>query len=56
MTYKHLPANIAQTAYASAASEAVERFIPNIRVNQVIFDNTNIDGELNPIIEVTYYE
>lgn len=56
MTYMHLPGNAAKSAYASAAAEAIERFVPNIRVNQILFEEGGSPEDLNPIIEVTYYE
>lgn len=56
MTYQHLPANAAKSAYASAAAEAIERFVPNIRVNQILFDEGGSPEKLSPTIEVTYYE
>lgn len=56
MTYQHLPANVAKNVYASAAAEAIERFVPNVRVNQVLFSDNEISGKLTPTIEVTYYE
>lgn len=56
MTYQHLPANAAKSVYAEAAAEAIERFVPNIRVNQIIFAEGDDSGELKPTIEVTYYE
>lgn len=57
MTYMHLPANVAMSAYASAAADAIERFVPGLRVIQVIFDeeSSNIEN-LKPIIEVSSYE
>ena len=57
MSYMHLPANAAMSAYASAAAEAIERFVPGLRVNQVLFDNDATAPEnLKPTIEVTSYE
>ncbi len=56
MTYMHLPGNAAKSAYASAAAEAIERFVPNIRVNRILFEDGGSPDVLNPIIEVTYYE
>jgi hypothetical protein len=57
MSYMHLPGNVAQSAYASAAAEAIEKFVPHIRVNQVLFDESdNAGDDLTPVIEVTYYE
>ena len=56
MTYLHLPDNAAKSAFAGAAAEAIERFVPNIRVNQVVFEDGGPPGTLNPLIEVTYYE
>lgn len=56
MTFMHLPANAAKSAYASAAAEAIERFVPNIRVNQVLFEEGGSPDGLSPTIEVTYYE
>lgn len=56
MTYLHLPATAAKSVYAAAASEAIERFVPNIRVNQVLFEESGAPEGLNPTIEVTYYE
>ena len=57
MSYLHLPANIAKSAYATAAAEAIERFVPSLRVNQVIFpDDSDGVNDLNPIIEVSSYE
>lgn len=57
MSYMHLPANVAMSAYASAAAEAIERFVPSLRVNQVLFENEGVKTEdLRPIIEVSSYE
>lgn len=57
MSYMHLPANAAMSAYASAAAEAIERFVPGLRVNQVLFDQDSAEPEnLKPTIEVTSYE
>ena len=57
MSYMHLPANAAMSAYASAAAEAIERFVPGLRVNQVLFDSdTTAPENLKPTIEVTSYE
>lgn len=57
MSYMHLPANAAMSAYASAAAEAIESFVPGLRVNQVLFDNDATAPEnLKPTIEVTSYE
>ena len=57
MSYMHLPINAAMSAYASAAADAIERFVPGLRVNQVIFDQDNVNLEnLKPTIEVTSYE
>lgn len=56
MTYLHLPTIAAKSAYASAASEAIDRFVPGIRVNQVTFDDAAPPNTLLPTIEVTYYE
>lgn len=57
MSYVHLPANAAESIYASAAAEAIERFVPSLRVNQVYFPEDE-DGvkSLQPTIEVTSYE
>lgn len=57
MTYMHLPDNVAMSVYASAAAEAIERFVPGLRVVQVTFDeeSAGTDG-LIPTIEVTSYE
>lgn len=54
MTYMFLPNHAAKSAYASAAAEAIERFVPGIRVNQIIFEDGKAPDELNPVIEVTY--
>lgn len=56
MTFMHLPESAARSAYASAAAEAIERFVPNIRVNQILFGEGESPHELNPAIEVTYDE
>ena len=57
MSYMHLPANAAMSAYASAAADAIESFVPGLRVNQVLFDNDAASPEnLKPTIEVTSYE
>ena len=57
MSYMHLPANAAMSAYASAAAEAIESFVPGLRVNQVLFNNDSAAPEnLKPTIEVTSYE
>lgn len=56
MTYQHLPTNVAKSVYASAAAEAIERFVPNVRVNQIRFAEGGSTDGLNPIIEVTYNE
>lgn len=57
MSFLHLPINLAKSAYATAAAEAIERFVPSLRVNQVIFpDDSDGANGLNPIIEVSSYE
>ena len=57
MSYMHLPANAAMSAYASAAAVAIESFVPGLRVNRVLFDNDATAPEnLKPTIEVTSYE
>lgn len=53
MTFMHLPENAAKSAYASAAADAIERYVPGIRVNQIIFEEGESPDALNPVIEVT---
>lgn len=56
MTFMHLPENAAKSAYASAAAEAIERFVPGIRVNQILFEEGESPDMLSPVIEVTANE
>ena len=56
-SYMHKPIVTAQAMYAAAITEAVERFVPNVSVEQVLFEN-NADepSTLYPILEVTINE
>ncbi|MDD3109032.1 MAG: hypothetical protein PHH32_00120 [Eubacteriales bacterium] len=57
MSYMHLPGDAAKSAYAGAAADAIEKFVPGLRVNRVDFDsNAEVTENLKPTIEVTSYE
>lgn len=56
-SFKHKPIQAAQTLYASAVSDAVERFMPEIRVDNISFaGDSDEPSTLSPILEVTIFE
>ena len=57
MSYLHFPMNSAMSLYASAAAEAIERNVPELRVNRIYYDEDKGDFDrMSPTIEVTSYE
>lgn len=56
-SFRHKPIQAAQTLFASAVSEAVERFLPEIQVDNIAFAGDSTEpSTMNPIMEVTIFE
>ncbi len=51
--YLHMPINAAQTAFTLAVTEALQRYMPDVRLNNIRFEASDgMRGILNPILEV----
>lgn len=51
--YQHMPINAAQTAFTLAVTEALRRYMPDVRLNNIRFEvSDGMRGILNPILEV----
>lgn len=56
-SYLHKPIMTAKTMYAAAITEAVEKFVPGVSVQQVRFSNESASpSTLVPILEVNISE
>lgn len=56
-SFAHKPAAAAQSLYASAVADAIERFLPDIHVNNISFANDSDEpSTLCPKLEVTIIE
>lgn len=51
--YLHMPVNLAKTAFTLAVTEAIRKYFPNMRLVNIRFNQDNIQGKLNPVLEVT---
>ena len=57
--YLHMPINAAQTAFTLAITEAMRKYFPDIRLENIRFETTTLGvmaGVLNPILEVSDIE
>ena len=55
--FLHLPITSARSAYAAAVADAIARYEPRARVENVDFDSVSDEpGHLYPIVEVTIGE
>ena len=56
-SFLHKPMQAAKTMYAAAITSAIDRFMPDVRVNHVEFaDSADTPSTLCPILEVTIIE
>lgn len=55
--YLHKPIQVAQSLFAAAVSDAIEKFVPEVQLNRVSFaGNVDSPSTLRPILEVTIFE
>ena len=51
--FLHMPINMAQTAFTLAITEALRKYMPDVRLNNIRFEASDgMKGLLNPILEV----
>ena len=56
-TFEHKPIQAAQALYAASATEAVERFVPEVKVERITFASDQEDTTtMRPILEVNISE
>ena len=56
-SYLHLPSVVAKTVLASAIVDAVEKFVPEVSLEDIRFGNNSDSPDmLYPIMEVTFNE
>ena len=56
-SFEHKPIQAAQSLYAASATEAIERFVPEVQVQRITFADSQDDSTtLRPILEVSISE